>query len=156
MESGFFADQQSAHVALGKAIDILIRINSEDHCRFIDLRRRRRLHQNTINGIIGIQIGNDFENIFGGAVCGHGDHFGFDTGFAAGTHFVAHINCAGRIIPHQHHCQTHFAPGFRRQFSSYLSSFQIDLPGNRFAIDDFCGHDIVPPELNWSHVIREI
>ncbi len=39
-----------------KSIDIFARIERPHDCRFIDLFRRRRLHQNSVNGRIAVQL----------------------------------------------------------------------------------------------------
>ena len=88
-----------------KAIDVFRRIERAHDRGFIDLWRRRRLHEDAVNRGIAIQFVNAREQFI---LCRRRRQFefhGMQAELAAHFIFRAHVSARCRIIAHQNHGQ---------------------------------------------------
>ncbi len=92
---------QEPQVFRAKAIHILDRINSYYDAAFVDVRRKRKLHQDAMDLRIRVQLPDQFEQVafagFGGQlvqpIC--------QASLLAGPALIAHINLARRIVANE-------------------------------------------------------
>ena len=60
-EAGLIADCKFCNVFRMKTVHVFTRIERAHDCRFIDLLRRRRLHENAVNCRVAVQFFNTSE-----------------------------------------------------------------------------------------------
>ena len=75
-----------------EAIDVLARIDGADDAVFIEVFWKRELNEDAVDAGIGIQLGNDFEEILLGAILGEFDFGGVETEICAGASLGADID----------------------------------------------------------------
>ena len=88
-----------------EAVHVLFRHNGGQRGSLVQVRGQGQLHQNAVDGRIGVQGAYlTLQRLLGG-ILRHADGHGMHARLFAADALVAHINLAGRVVPHQNHRQ---------------------------------------------------
>jgi len=103
----------------------------------IDMRWQWQLHQDAVNLVAPVQIGNQRQQLFGGSVLGRSVLFAVEADLLRALHLTANVDFRRRVVPHQHHRQPRSHPSrcqrlrlgsdLRADFTRYLRT--IKNPG---------------------------
>ena len=85
-----------------KAVDIFARIDRADDFLFVDVFRWWRLHEDTVDRGVGIEIAHDLQQFVLRGARGQLDLARKNSELAAGADFRSDIHMRGRIIADQH------------------------------------------------------
>ena len=122
-----------------EAVHIFGRADGFDHLLRIDMCGQGQLHQNAVNGGVGIEGVHPFQQrrfAHGGVVF---FEYRMHAAIAARLDLVAHIHLAGGVVAHQNNGQ----PGgdtLRLDGGNALRDFGTNLGGQSLAINNLCGH----------------
>ena len=100
---GWLSIGQQPRIDHMQTVNILGRVYGRDDLITVQMIGQGQLHQNAMDGRIGIQRLDDGHQIplsrIGGQAAGHGQH----PAFLGLLTLIAHIDLAGRILADQHH-----------------------------------------------------
>ena len=105
-KEALFADKHLAHIDGSKSIHVLFRRDCIDDSLLADMLRKRKLNENTMNGTIGIKLGDKLKKIFLGRFSCKANLARIHPCFRASFLLGRHIADAGGIIPHKDNCKT--------------------------------------------------
>ena len=123
-----------------EAVHILGGVYFQNHGRFVDVGRRRALHQDAVNGRIRVQVADNLKQFFLGSVGGENYFTGIHPQFRTFFHLGIYIYLGGGIIPYQHHGQTGRYSLFPEPGNIFFNLFQ-HLGGYLLSIDDLHNND---------------
>ena len=95
------ADGQQAGVLGVEAVDVLARVDPLDDPSFVDVVRQRQLHEEAVDGRIGVEGLDGVEQIGLGHVGRQSADLAAHAGLAAGVLLAADVDLAGRILADQ-------------------------------------------------------
>ena len=95
------AGDQATDVVEVEAVDILVKVDALQHAVHVDLWWQRQLHQDAVDGRIGIERIDTAHQLILGGRHRQFDQLRTDTHELAGGHFVADVDLGGRIIADQ-------------------------------------------------------
>ena len=121
-----------------KSIDILARIDGVEHGAGIDLLGQRKLHQDAMHILVGIEFRDQRHQIRLRHVLRQlvieRSHRGIDNGFR----FRADIDFARRIVAREHHGKSWHKAVLAFQVSRRAGDFRAQVLRDRFPVDDRC------------------
>ena len=130
---------QHAHADRMKTVHILFRGHRFEHALRIDLRRQRKLHQNSIHIIVAVQIGNQLQHVIRCGVCWRCVQPARHTQLLACRHFTFYIQLRSGIFANQYRCQS--GPhSLCRQLRNFYFQFCKNLVADFNSIQNACGH----------------
>ena len=86
---------QTADVHGMEAVDILIGSDGFEEPFGVDVGRQRKLNEDAVDLVAGVQVSDHGQQLFGGNALGRGEHFGVDSELAAGLYLAAHVDFTG-------------------------------------------------------------
>ncbi len=117
-----------------KTIHVLDRVDGVDDRLFLDVGRQWQLHQDAVHGRVGVEFGNQVQDV-GLAGGGRQAMFqGADTGFLGAQQLVAYVDMTGRIVTDQQYREGRYdtLPGQGRDIHADFFEYPS---GNGFAVD---------------------
>ena len=122
-----------------KAIHVLGRINAGKDPAFINVAGQGQLHQNAMDGAVGIAGVNQLQERILADIYREVVLFGMDAQGMGSVVFRPHIGLRGRVITHQNGGQArHNALGLELLHGN--SQFLLDGGGDFLAENEFCCH----------------
>ncbi|CAG8871643.1 hypothetical protein PS627_04570 [Pseudomonas fluorescens] len=123
-----------------EAVDVLVRANTLEQQRGVEVSRQRQLQENTVDGRVIVQaidqIGEGLLRGLAGQVEGLGD----ETDFFAVLAFVRDIDLRSRVGADQDHSQAWRAQALLATLHDTLSNLLAQVGGDRLAVDKVCSH----------------
>ncbi len=144
-ESGSALHQQT-DVDRRESVHVFQRGDRVQHFTFVEafaaiaLGGKRKLNQDSVDRIVLVQLGDQFQELLLAGVGRQTQGPPFDPGFLAGAAFVSHVNLAGRVFPHQHGSQAGFHTPAGDESRDVVGHFRTDFSGNLFSVQSCCGH----------------
>ena len=117
-----------------EAVDILSRIDRQGDPVFVDMRRQRQLHDETVDILVRIQFGDPAEQFFLARVRFHPHHGGVETDLVAIPDLVGDIGFAGAVVADEHRRQMRRAAAGREQLAYLFADFPANLFGTGFSV----------------------
>ena len=122
-----------------EAVDILARRDGLDHAVRIDVRRQGQLHQDAVDGRIGVQGRDAGQQLGLGQVRRVLFEHRMQTVFLAGPHLVAHVDGTRRVVADDDHRQAR-AVAARGQGSRPAMDIRANGLGEPGAVDQLSSH----------------
>ena len=143
-------------------IHILRLVDRLDHLRLVDMLRQGQLHQNAVHLRIGIQFGNQPQQLRLRNRLRAADRRVADSDLGRGLRLTRHITHARGIVPHENHHQMGHAPVFCREGLHLLGHFGLQSGRQFFSADNhifryFSSKAQCPMSVRWkrlSHPMR--
>ena len=123
-----------------EAVNVFFRVDGEDDFLFIDLRRRRRLNEDSVDFRVLVEGVDDVENLLLSGIFRKHDFFGIDAEFTAFFDFGGDIDLGCGIVADEHDRETGTASIFLCQFLALARVFRVYRGGDRLAVDDDFRH----------------
>ena len=134
------AGAEPAHIRWLEAIDILCLGDRPDHHSLIDLRGQRELNENAVYPVIGVELGDEVEELFSRSLGWQMVQFALQTSLGTCQLLVAHIYMAGRMTPHQHSRQPRGWFADSGAFGDACGNLRTHGFGKSFAIESQSRH----------------
>ena len=94
------SEVELAGVERMETVDVLERVDCPDHSRLVELRREWKLDEDSIDGVGGVQRGDELEQLFFRDVLRELSILGDDARLLRGLVLAAEVDRRGRIVPH--------------------------------------------------------
>ena len=127
-----------------ETVDILVGIDRGNDLLLVHVLRQRQLHENAIDGRIGVQLFDQREEVglrrLGRQLVLEARHTGFHRLLALG----ADVDLARRVLAHQHHGKARLAARLRFERGSKLTHLAAQVRGKGLPIDHRGSHAVFP------------
>ena len=120
---------QPADVLRMKRVDVLRRAHGQQHAVRIDLRRQRQLHQDAVDRLVLVQLGDQLEQLVGRGARRQAVQLAFDADRLARLALVADVDFAGRIVAHEHRGQARHDAVVLNELDHLLGQLRANLLG---------------------------
>ena len=121
-----------------ESVHVFFFVDGGNDAVFVDVIRQRQLHQDAVHALIGIQVGNQRQQLLLGNAGRPQDGGILDSHDLAGLTLAPHIGLAGRVLPYQNHHQMRHAAIFLREQGHLLRHFGLHLGREFFSTDYPC------------------
>jgi hypothetical protein len=118
-----------------KTVNILCRIDRIKQSLGINLGRQRKLNEDTVYVITGIESGDEVKHFPRGDSIWRREEIAEEAQFSAGLHLAADVNLGGSDITDQHCCETG-ADALSGERADLLSDFLLDGGGYGRAVEN--------------------
>ena len=135
--------QQAANVLGVNAVDVLARIDGEQHAPRVDAGGQRQLDQDAVDAAVGVQRRDDLQELVGGRRGGQPVVEGLDAGLRAGGRLVAHVDLGRRIVADEDDGQPR-RDSLRGQAIDLQLQVAAHARGQRFSVKNRGGHREAP------------
>ena len=132
--------REPARIQRVKAVDILVRVDGGDDQLFIDMAGKRKLDQDSIDRIIGVQLLDERNELVLRGLGGQLVLEALHPRFARRLGFGAHISGRRRMLSDQDHGKAGSATPNAGEFGSAERNALAERGGERFAVDQPRGH----------------
>jgi hypothetical protein len=118
-----------------KSVNILCWVNRVEQGFGVNLGGQRKLDEDTVNVVTGVESGDEVEHFSGGYGGGWRDEVAVDAKFGTGLHLAADVNLRGGDIAYEDRRETgtDALPG---ENADFFSNFLLDCGGNRNAVEN--------------------
>ena len=105
-----FDRAQPADIQRMEAVDILGRIDGQQHLRGVDVLGQRQLHQDAVHGLVGVEPGDQRQQLGFGRALGQAMIEARHAELGRELALAADIDLARRVLADQHRCQARLGP----------------------------------------------
>ena len=123
-----------------KTINILARVYGFDDALFVDVARKRELHDKAVNIFILIELMDALEQFGFGDIIFVANEGGVETTCFTSQDFVADIRFTSAIVSHKYGSKMGRAMTFGSELLHLLGYFCFDLCGKCFAVNESGWH----------------
>ena len=120
-----------------KAVDVLGRIDGQQHVRGVDVPGQRQLHQDAVHAGIGVEPGDQRQQLGLGGLLGQAMIEARHAELGRHLALAAHIDLAGRIGADQDRRQAGLGAAFGDQLGHTRAHALAQAGGVRLAVDQF-------------------
>ena len=110
-----------------EAVDILPLVDRGDHLVLVDMLGQGQLHQDSVDAFVGIQVGDDAEQLGLADRLRLADRRIADADFGRGLGLARHIGDAARVFAHEDYDQMRHASVFRAESSHFGGHFGLEF-----------------------------
>ena len=127
---------QRRHIERMETVHVLRLVDGGDHLLLVDMLRQRQLHQNPVHLRIGVQSGDDSEQLLLGDRLGLADRRVANAHLGRSLGLARHITHAGGVLAHENHHQMRHTPVFRGKVLHLLRHLGLQ-PGRQLFSADY-------------------
>jgi hypothetical protein len=124
-----------------KAVDVLLDGDLLHHAGNANVRRQRQLHQDAVDARVLVESLDAREQLAFADADRELDQLRADADLLAAGDLAADVTARRRIVADQHDCQRRRHLIARLEILDAYAVFGPQFLGNRFAVDDFGGHE---------------
>src|SRR6185312_7069627 len=134
------AQREAAHVHRLEAIHVLAGVDAVDQRVLVDVLRQRRLHQDAVDGRIGVELVDQREQFFLRRAARQVVVEGSEADLVAGLALVAHVHRRGGVVAHQHHSEARRGMALRLALGDASANPLQQFLRDAFAVENACAH----------------
>jgi hypothetical protein len=120
----------------------------------VDLVGERELDEDAVDVGVGVQAGDEGEELALGDACGEAMHFAGHADFFGGFFFVADVDRGGGVVAGEDDVEARRAAGFLAEFGDAAGDFGSYRLRDRFSVDELGHAGRLAERGGWSYRVE--